>query len=123
METPRLETFLHATYPRLLPNWDGKPLIYMSYDHPSGGGGTLNLGKLNGDVREISEGLVKELKEIWLPEGTNIRIRNGGQSHVSIEPGEVVAPPLTGRLDDSKYQEILAYLRKEHPQIYFETAS
>ncbi len=122
MKKPILEVFLHEVYPRLAPYWDGKPYVYVSYNCPSGGGGTCDLGRLNTPIGEISKCLIEKLKEIWLPKGTKIHFWNGEQRRIHIEPGEVIAPPLTRRLDEIKYKEILSYLRKQYPEFSFKTA-
>jgi hypothetical protein len=123
MESPTLDIYLHNNYPMLAIAWDGKPVIYMNYDAPSGGGGTLPIGSLDAEVEELSKGVVEQIRTTYMPEGTRIRFWNGLQERADVRPGEIIAPPMSGMMDRKKYQGILVYIKEKHPDIKFETMS
>jgi hypothetical protein len=113
MENPPLEIYLSENNPMLLPHWDGKPRLRMEYvysDTTRIATGTNYFRNLE-DIKEISEGIVRQINEIPIR----------GYSKIIFRKGKGIFPPIDRMLNELKYQEIITYLRTEHPEITLET--
>ena len=122
MEKINLEIYLQEADPVGAPNWDGKTVIYLTYEYPVVGldEGTVLIGKLDEDVGKICDVIARKIEEILRPEVANIHFWNGEKRKIAAGR-RAFKTEFVDKLEQSKYEAIINGLRSRHPDIVFET--